>query len=588
MIVDQMVLKAVAWTLVHSLWEGIVLALLAGLVILFTKKSAVAASLRYNLLSGLFLLFIAGIGITFSYQLKNEYLGSGRGLDSVISEYGLQHGGGVMMIKTTTANNLYTTVINYLNEHAENIVLIWFLIFFVKCLGVFSEFRQVYRIRNYKTLEPEDYWKNRLAALAGRIHLKKTVLLLESRLVRVPSVVGFFKPMILVPIGMLSSLPHDQIEAILLHELAHIRRKDYFVNLLQHFAEIVFFFNPGVLWLSSLIKDERENCCDDIAVKVTGSKAKFVHALVSFEEYSMKSSGLIMGFGKDKNHLLDRAKRIIYDNNKTLNHVEKTLLSVSLVLIALIVLACSNTNRQTTVDGITPASVLTEEQVNNMTDSTSAAADRDYRKEREKLAAEAAAVAKKYKILEEKYAGKRKGLGQKEPDSIVSSKITTKSNSATDTKAGAQVNSVCSVSPNINAKVNTITDTKVDAKINPPIKKKEKSMLNKLISYVATSNSTYEKTSTTDNNGKKVKVKVGVTSNSDLPQDFNADVISKGIIEVLVKENVIKDVTNLSYKLSAGHLIVNGKEQNSRIHQLLKAKYLNSLTAAYYNYQADR
>lgn len=585
--VDQIILKALAWTLVHSLWEGILLALLAGLVILFTKKSAVAASLRYNLLSGLFLLFIVGIGITFSYQLESEYLGSGGALESVVREYGLQDTG-VIMIRTMTANNMYTSIIDYLNEHVGTIVLIWFLIFCVKCLGVFTDLRQVYRIRNYKTLEPADYWKERLASLAGRINLKKAIVLLESRLVRVPSVVGFFRPMILVPVGMLSSLPHEQIEAILLHELAHIRRKDYFVNLLQHFAEIVFFFNPGVLWLSSLIKDERENCCDDIAIQITGSKTQFVHALVSFEEYSMKNSGLIMGFGSDKNHLLNRAKRIIYDTNKTLNHMEKTLLSVSLVVIALIVLACSNTNRQTTVDPIAPAAVLTEEQVTKMTDSTIAAADRDYEKERKKLAAEAAAVAKKYKVLEEKYAGKIKDVGQEQVyDSLINSKATVKAGCAPNAQANASYDVDANVNTNVNTKINTTIGTKVNTKINPEVRKKDKSMLDKLISYAFTSNATYEKTATTDDNGKKVKVQVGVIYDSDLPKNFNADVISKGIIDILLKEKVITDVTNLSYRLSAGNLIVNGKEQNSRIHQLLKTKYLNSLIVAYYKYQAN-
>jgi beta-lactamase regulating signal transducer with metallopeptidase domain len=86
---------------------------------------------------------------------------------------------------------------------------------------------------------------------------------------------------------MLTTLPASEIEAILLHELAHIRRRDYLVNLLQSFSDIIFFFNPAVLWLSSLIRDERENCCDDIAIGEVKNKKQFIHALLSFQEYNL-------------------------------------------------------------------------------------------------------------------------------------------------------------------------------------------------------------------------------------------------------------------------------------------------------------
>jgi len=90
-------------------------------------------------------------------------------------------------------------------------------------------------------------------------------------------VIGLVKPAILVPLGLLSNLPPGQVEAVLLHELAHIRRKDYLVNLLQSFAEAIFFFNPAVLWISSLIREERENCCYDIAIGGIKNKNKFIN-----------------------------------------------------------------------------------------------------------------------------------------------------------------------------------------------------------------------------------------------------------------------------------------------------------------------
>ena len=117
--------------------------------------------------------------------------------------------------------------------------------------------------------------------------MKSLHSLLESAIVKVPVVIGLLKPVILLPLGLLSNLPPDQVEAVLLHELAHIRRKDYLVNLLQSFAEVVFFFNPALLWISSLMREERENCCDDVAISHIKNKKQFIHALVAFQEYAM-------------------------------------------------------------------------------------------------------------------------------------------------------------------------------------------------------------------------------------------------------------------------------------------------------------
>jgi bla regulator protein blaR1 len=93
-----------------------------------------------------------------------------------------------------------------------------------------------------------------------------------------------------MPLSVLTNFSPAQVEAILRHELAHIRRNDYIVNMLQSIAEIIFFFNPSVWWISSLIRDEREHCCDDLAVNGNMNKRVFVEALLSFQEYQLAHS----------------------------------------------------------------------------------------------------------------------------------------------------------------------------------------------------------------------------------------------------------------------------------------------------------
>lgn len=355
-------LKAISWTLVHSLWQGIILAVFAGLVISFTKKST--SFLRYNLLASLFVSFMIGVGFTFNYEFQEENRETITRLNLPINA----HNSDLMLEATPKSEADFSLqIIDFLNANSNLIVMIWFLIFSIKCFGIFRSLSNIYRIRNYRNQEVPEYWTQRVLELSQILKIKKRIVLLESQLVSVPSVTGFFKPIILIPIGLLSHLPQDQIEAILLHELAHIRRKDYFINLIQSFAEILFFFNPGVLWVSSIIKEERENCCDDIAVGITQNKSKFIHALVSFQEYNMKQNNLALGFGSRKNQLLERAKRIIHDNNKSLNSIEKTFLAICIVIVASFTVACSNT-KATASQPNHDVAFATEIEEENLTD----------------------------------------------------------------------------------------------------------------------------------------------------------------------------------------------------------------------------
>lgn len=147
-------------------------------------------------------------------------------------------------------------------------------------------------------------------------------------------VTGFFKPIILLPIGLLTTLSQAQVEAIILHELAHVKRRDYLVNLIQICCENLFFFNPALLWISFLIKEEREHCCDDLAISVMQDKTSFIEALITFQDYSLNGSGLNMAFVKSSNPLLYRIKRIIYNNNKPLNAMEKLFVTASMITVA--------------------------------------------------------------------------------------------------------------------------------------------------------------------------------------------------------------------------------------------------------------
>jgi bla regulator protein blaR1 len=333
------VVRAICWTLIHSLWQGLILAALAGLLVLFTRKSV--AAFRYNMLAVLFFIFMSVVTFTFIYELNGSATSNNIitftpavQTEHIVAQLPVSDNTGTV---ASAEKGYITRFTGYFNQHASLFVAIWFLVFLAKAVKLMGGLVYVQRIKHYKTHTPGHYWTNRMQELADALGVKVRVRLLESELVKVPLVAGFLKPIILVPLGLMANMPAEQVEAILLHELAHIRRRDFLVNLAQSFAETLFFFNPAVLWISALLREEREHCCDDMAIAVTQSKTGYINALVSFQEYQLENNTpYTMAFPGKKNQLLNRVKRIIDNSHKTLNMTEKSFLVLCLSLIGIL------------------------------------------------------------------------------------------------------------------------------------------------------------------------------------------------------------------------------------------------------------
>ncbi|MGQ0637270.1 MAG: M56 family metallopeptidase [Planctomycetaceae bacterium] len=152
-----------------------------------------------------------------------------------------------------------------------------------------------------------------LARLAAQLAVSRPVRLLQSTLVEVPAVIGWFSPVILLPASAVTGLSSEQLEAILIHELAHIRRGDYLVNLLQNVVETLLFYHPAVWWVSNIIRQEREHCCDDLAARRSGGSAGYVAALLKMEELRVPAKEVALAArGGD---LLARAQRLLGVND---------------------------------------------------------------------------------------------------------------------------------------------------------------------------------------------------------------------------------------------------------------------------------
>jgi bla regulator protein blaR1 len=146
---------------------------------------------------------------------------------------------------------------------------------------------------------------------------------------------------IIFPLALFNNLSSAEAEAILLHELAHIRRQDFLINVLQRLTEIIFFFNPPIRWVSELIRRERENCCDDMAIAVTRDKKQYIYALVAFQEHHLnqQEGHLLTAFPGDGQQVFNRVNRILTNHNKSLNKMEKVLLASAIFVTGIFTLA---------------------------------------------------------------------------------------------------------------------------------------------------------------------------------------------------------------------------------------------------------
>ena len=149
----------------------------------------------------------------------------------------------------------------------------------------------------------------RLDAIARRLGVRRIVRVFASNVVRVPAVVGTFRPVILLPISVITGLSAAHLDAVLAHELAHVRRHDYFVNALQAMVETLLFYHPAVWWCSRQIRIEREHCCDDLVVKACGDRVGYATALAQLEE--LRGLEPMLSLNATGGRLVDRIRRLL-------------------------------------------------------------------------------------------------------------------------------------------------------------------------------------------------------------------------------------------------------------------------------------
>jgi len=317
-------------SLIHFLWQGLLVALLlkSALVIIPARNP----QLRYAFSAFAMLLCLLLPVITFCliYQPDNIQL---------------DHFSQLLAEENPLGNPQQTTAYWWSNDLVENLPYVSFAWLSVVVFLAAKLLMQVYTVNRLPTQgsqAPDAVLAARFAELAQRVKLKRLPRLLISLKAEVPMAIGWIKPVVLLPASMVTGLSSAQLDMLILHELAHIRRHDYLVNFLQTLVEILFFFHPAIHWIAKKMRIEREYCSDDIAVALCGDHIAYAHALTDTAEICAKhrhSTIPVMAMAASGGDLKQRVVRLVNHHCAANDNDGAKWLAPFTVLLAIFLLA---------------------------------------------------------------------------------------------------------------------------------------------------------------------------------------------------------------------------------------------------------
>src|SRR6202045_970889 len=271
-------LRTLGWTLLHFLWQG------AGLAALFAVGAAVcrSAAARYALAVGALVLMMVSPVITFTWLRTQMNPAVQTGAEGASTWAGTS-----TQNATALSGSRAPAAASRTEQPMAMLWLVeaWFVGVLLLSLRTAGGLFLIERMRRKEIKQVGGELYERCVALQRRMGLDCVIQYCECHRLDAPAVLGWFRPVVLLPVRALTGLTEEQIEAVIAHELAHIRRLDCFVNLFQIAAETLLFYHPAVWWVSQRIRAERENCCDDEAISVCGDAVNYARALTLMEEW---------------------------------------------------------------------------------------------------------------------------------------------------------------------------------------------------------------------------------------------------------------------------------------------------------------
>ena len=303
-------MKALGWTFVHSLWQIALIGFL--LFIILRLIPGRSAHVRYTISTLSLWMIVALASITFIVMLPDN---------KDIAEVT-----GKLTFSSQPEPLTFTERISsWLEMNMPMMLTIWLGGVTILLLRLVLSLGWINHMRTNAIPQPE--LQSTLDQIIQRLHLNVKPEASTSGLVPSPLTIGYIKPLILFPVGIINQLNPNEVEAILTHELAHIVRKDYLSNLIQSFIETLFYYHPITWWISRMVRTERENRADDLAISWCGDQLGYAKALMTVQEMQVQSTpSLAIGFASRKGAMLARIQRILNLPYQNHNQMEKTVL----------------------------------------------------------------------------------------------------------------------------------------------------------------------------------------------------------------------------------------------------------------------
>lgn len=304
--INSPLMHTLGWTLVHFIWQGACVGLIYGVLRHVLRFRSPAT--RYHL-AMLTLAVMAFMPIVTLWHLLGTYTPAATGESATSFATAVTILDPVTAQAAGTQANLLGMVSELLQRMVPWAVPFWLLGVMIMSLRVWRGWEHTRMLRRTAVLRVLPAWEASVDKLRDVLGIDKVVQIAVSAGVTVPSVIGWLKPIILIPPSVLTGLTPLQMELVLAHELAHIRRQDYLWNLLQLFVDTLLFYHPVVRWVSRHARMEREQCCDDIVVNLNGDAINYARALTELERLRTPRSSMVLG--ADGGQVIHRIHRLI-------------------------------------------------------------------------------------------------------------------------------------------------------------------------------------------------------------------------------------------------------------------------------------
>lgn len=343
-IFPEELIETIGWTLFHSIWQATLVLLILVVVLFLMKKYS--PGIRYLIaFSGLLIcVLLAAITANKSYTLAKEKIAIRETLINNPLEVKELIKSNLSTENLTKTNTIFSSVNTvkfraYMQRNFSIVFLLWIIGMFYFLFRMMGGILHLQQLRTRKTAIPDNSWIEKFIEIKDKMGVTKSVELLQSAMVKVPMLLGYFKPVVLIPISLMTGLSNKETEAVIAHELAHLKRHDYLFNILQSVIEAIFFYHPAVWLISRIIRNEREHSCDDLAVESTGDKISYIKALAAAQELAgNNSTNYAVAFSTNTGGLLNRVKRI-KNQNTMKNNVTEGFIAASIIFFSLILLS---------------------------------------------------------------------------------------------------------------------------------------------------------------------------------------------------------------------------------------------------------